>query len=139
MRYFIREESWRISAGHSLRKLVVFWNIIHRVVEDSEVNRSLWSVGRRKKTGATGYVSYQDICQCKDCGGCVHLREKCTRSKERKQLYVSKKLIEKRNISLKNIQSPAEIRYCMNRSIQAEGAFGVEVLYKVATKVANKI
>ena len=44
---------------------------------------------------------------------------------KKKQLYVSKILIEKRAVSLKNITSKEGIRYRMNRSIQVEGAFGV--------------
>ena len=38
---------------------------------------------------------------------------------------MSKILIEKRAVSLKNITSKEGIRYRMNRSIQVEGAFGV--------------
>ena len=87
--------------------------------------RILWHVGRKRKTSATGYESQQEIYRCEDCHGCPHFGGKCTRSKKGKQLYVSKLLIEKREISLKNILSPEGIRYRMNRSIQVECAFGV--------------
>ncbi len=87
--------------------------------------RILWHVGKKKKTSSTGYTSHQDIYRCEDCTGCPHFGSKCTRSKKGKQLYVSKVLIEKREISLKNILSKEGIRYRMNRSIQVEGAFGV--------------
>lgn len=40
-------------------------------------------------------------------------------------MYVSKVLIAKREVFLKNIMSRDGIRYRMNRSIQVEGAFGV--------------
>lgn len=40
-------------------------------------------------------------------------------------MYVSKVLIAKREVSLKNIMSRDGIRYRMNRLIQVEGAFGV--------------
>lgn len=88
-------------------------------------NRILWHVGSRKKTSVTGYESKQEIYQCEDCSDCPHFGGKCTRSKNGKQLYVSKTLIEKRNKSLRNILSRDGIRYRMNRSIQVEGAFGV--------------
>lgn len=88
-------------------------------------NRILWNVGRKKKTSATGYISHQDIYRCEDCSGCPHFGGKCTRSRKGKVLYVSKVLIEKREISLKNILSPTGKRYRRNRSIQVEGAFGV--------------
>lgn len=87
--------------------------------------RILWHVGSRKKTSVTGYESKQEIYRCEDCSGCPHFGGKCTRSQKGKQLYVSRILIEKRGISLKNIQSKTGIRYRMNRSIQVEGAFGV--------------
>lgn len=87
--------------------------------------RILWHVGRKKKTSVTGYRSTQEIYRCEDCSGCPHFGNKCTRSKKVKFLYVSKVLVEKRAISLKNITSKEGVRYRMNRSIQVEGAFGV--------------
>lgn len=87
--------------------------------------RVLWNVGHKKKTSVTGYVSYQDHYRCEDCSGCPHFGGKCTRSSKPKLLQVSKLLIEKREISLKNITSATGISYRMNRSIQVEGAFGV--------------
>ena len=42
-----------------------------------------------------------------------------------KRLYISKSFLEKRQESYENIQSETGIKYRMNRSIQAEGAFGV--------------
>lgn len=87
--------------------------------------RILWHIGNRKKISATGYESQQDLYQCEDCSGCPYFGGKCTRSQKVKQMYVSKVLIEKREVSLRNIQSEEGIRYRMNRSIQVEGAFGV--------------
>lgn len=87
--------------------------------------RILWNVGKRKKTSVTGYESCQDIYRCEDCTGCPHFGGKCTRSRKGKQMYVSKVLIAKREVSLKNIMSRDGIRYRMNRLIQVEGAFGV--------------
>lgn len=87
--------------------------------------RILWNVGKQKKTSVTGYQSVQDIYRCEDCSGCPYFGGKCTRSKKSKVMRVSKVLLEKREISLKNILSKEGIRYRMNRSIQVEGAFGV--------------
>ncbi|GLC79289.1 transposase [Lacrimispora brassicae] len=87
--------------------------------------RILWNVGKKKKISATGYESKQDIYCCEDYSSCPHFEGKCTNSRRGKQMYVSKVLIEKRNVSLKNILSKEGIRYRMNRSIQVEGAFGV--------------
>lgn len=62
---------------------------------------------------------------CEDCSGCPYFGGKCTRSKKAQIMQVSKVLLEKREIALKNILSKEGIRYRMNRSIQVEGAFGV--------------
>ena len=90
-----------------------------------DYGRILWHVGKKKKTSVTGYESKQEIYRCEECSGCPHFGGKCTRSKKSKQMYVSRVLIERRDVSLKNIMSKEGIRYRMNRSIQEEGAFGV--------------
>ena len=64
------------------------------------------------------------VYECEDCSGCPH-KEKCTKTKGNKRLYISKSFIEKRNESYQNILSETGTCYRMNRSIQVEGAFGV--------------
>ncbi len=56
--------------------------------------------------------------------GCPY-KEKCTKARGNKRLYVSKSFLEKRKESYQNIQSEKGIKYRVNRSIQVEGAFGV--------------
>lgn len=72
----------------------------------------------------SGYKSEVTVYECEDCIGCPY-KEKCTRAKGNKRLYVSKNFIEKRQESYENILSKTGIKYRMNRSIQVEGAFGV--------------
>ena len=55
---------------------------------------------------------------------CPH-KEKCTRTKGNKRLYISKSFLEKRQESYENILSEIGSQYRMNRSIQVEEAFGV--------------
>lgn len=71
-----------------------------------------------------GFESKVTVYECESCEGCPH-KEKCTRAKGNKRLYVSKPFIEKRQRSYENILSEKGILYRMNRSIQVEGAFGV--------------
>ena len=52
-------------------------------------------------------------------------KEKCTKAKGNKRLYISKSFLEKRQESYEDILSETGIKYRMNRSIQVEGAFGV--------------
>lgn len=62
--------------------------------------------------------------ECEDCTDCPY-KEKCTKAKGNKRLYLSKSFLEKRQESYENILSEKGIQYRMNRSIQVEGAFGV--------------
>lgn len=78
----------------------------------------------KKQKSKSGYESQVTVYECEDCNDCPH-KEKCTKSKNNKRLYVSKSFIEKREESYQNILSETGIKYRMNRSVQVEGAFGV--------------
>ena len=78
----------------------------------------------KKQKSKSGYQSEVTVYECEDCTDCPY-KEKCTKAKGNKRLYVSKSFIEKRQESYENIISEKGIRYRMNRSIQVEGAFGV--------------
>lgn len=86
--------------------------------------RKLKPISITKKTSRNGYKSEVTVYECEDCTNCEY-KSKCTKSQNNKQLKVSKKFIEKRKKSFKNITSEQGILYRMNRSIQVEGAFGV--------------
>ena len=76
------------------------------------------------KKSKSGYESEVTVYECEDCTNCPH-KEKCTRAKGNKRLYISKSFLEKRQESYENILSETGIQYRTNRSIQVEGAFGV--------------
>ena len=76
------------------------------------------------KKSKSGYESEVTVYECEDCTNCPH-KEKCTRAKGNKRLYISKSFLENRQESYENILSETGIQYRMNRSIQVEGAFGV--------------
>ena len=78
----------------------------------------------KKQKSKSGYESEVTVYECEDCTGCLY-KEKCTKAKGNKRLYISKSFLEKRQESYKNILSEKGIQYRMNRSIQVEGAFGV--------------
>ncbi len=78
----------------------------------------------KKQKSKSGYESQVTVYECEDCTGCPH-KEKSTRAKGNKRLYISKSFLEKRQESYENILSEKGILYRMNRSIQVEGAFGV--------------
>ena len=86
--------------------------------------KKLRAVAVRKQKSKSGYQSKVTIYECEDCSGCPY-KEKCTKSKGNKKLYLSKNFLKKRQESYENILSEKGIQYRMNRSIQVEGAFGV--------------
>ena len=79
--------------------------------------KKLKPVSIKKQKSKSGY-------ECEDCADCPH-KEKCTRAKGNKYLYISKSFLEKRQESYENILSKKGILYRMDRPIQVEGAFGV--------------
>lgn len=86
--------------------------------------KSLPALYRKKQKSKSGYESEVTVYGCGDCGGCPY-KERCTKAKGNKRLYVSKSFLEKRQESYENILSETGILYRMNRSIQVEGAFGI--------------
>ena len=87
-------------------------------------NKQLKPIGTSKRKSATGYESEITIYECEDCGGCA-FKAQCTKAEGNRQLSVSKKFLEKRNVSLENITSEEGVLLRVNRSIQSEGAFGI--------------
>ena len=86
--------------------------------------KQLKPVGVTHRTSTAGYRSEITIYECEDCQGCLH-KGKCTKAKGNRQLQVSKKFLEKRQVSFENIMSEKGTLLRINRSIQVEGAFGV--------------
>ena len=88
------------------------------------LDRRLKKIGLIKRTSKSGYISQVTKYECENCEGCP-VKNKCTKAKGNKQIQVSKKFVEKRKVSFENITTPEGIILRMNRSIQAEGTFGV--------------
>ena len=86
--------------------------------------KMLSAIYMKKQKSKNGYESNVTVYECSDCSGCPY-KDKCTKAKGNKRLYVSKNFISQRQISYKNIMSETGTKYRMNRSIQVEGAFGV--------------
>lgn len=86
--------------------------------------KKLKAVGIKHRRSASGYRSEITVYECKDCSNCPY-KIKCTKAHGNRRMQVSKTFIEKRMKSYENIMSKEGIKLRMNRSIQAEGAFGV--------------
>lgn len=86
--------------------------------------KKLKATGVMKRKSVTGYESEVTMYECEECNNCKY-KNKCTKAKGNRKMQVSKKFIEKRQISYENIITEQGIRLRINRSIQVEGAFGV--------------
>ena len=88
--------------------------------------KSLHFSGRSTRKSKTGYQSAISLYTCTKCTGCP-LRSKCSKAKDEstKTLSLCWEFERLRAVSLANISSDKGILYRINRSIQAEGTFGV--------------
>lgn len=102
-------------------------NMKYNSEDDSYIcafGKKILPVSTTYRTSKSGYVSRVTVYECENCADCTY-KEKCTKAKGNKKLYVSKDFIKYRENSLKNISTPEGKLLRMNRSIQVEGAFGV--------------
>jgi hypothetical protein len=91
----------------------------------------LENVGVKKTKSAAGYPIETSIYECANCSGCPH-KDKCIRpggkqplEERSKRLHVSKTFLRQRAEAQARITSEEGILLRLNRSIQAEGSFGV--------------
>jgi len=75
----------------------------------------------RKST--SGFKSEITVYECQGCGTCPRKKD-CTKAKENRQIRISKDFLALRQASRERITSPQGTELRINRSIQAEGAFG---------------
>ena len=83
--------------------------------------RAVYTGKRVSKSGFESEVTYYE---CENCEACPY-KKSCTRAKGNRTMRISKEFLRQRAESLDRITSPTGIMLRMNRSIQAEGAFGV--------------
>jgi len=86
--------------------------------------KQLRPIGITHRTSATDYRAEITVYECEDCRDCPY-KPQCTRAKGNRRMQVSKKFVEKRQVSYENITSEKGTLLRVNRSIQVEGAFGV--------------
>lgn len=126
--YYIKPQTYEKWKKKSFKKDI---SKRENMVYDSEKDqytchhgKQLKPIGISHRTSVTGYRSEITVYECEDCGDCPN-KAKCTKAKGNRKMQVSKKFVEKRQISYENITSEKGILLRVNRSIQVEGAFGV--------------
>ncbi len=118
-------EQWK---KRSFKKLI---SKRENMTYDEETDTYICNQGRKlpavkvykSKTGS-GYETELTEYECESCVDCP-VKNKCTKTAGNRKIKVSKKFLAQREISMSNITSPKGIVLRINRSIQAESAFGV--------------
>ena len=71
------------------------------------------------------YGRTEEIYECENCDGCEYKNECCPKAKNNRTIKMNRELTTMHEEVLKNLCSIQGALLCMNRSIQAEGTFGV--------------
>lgn len=71
------------------------------------------------------YGRTEEIYECENCSKCEHKNECCPRAKNNRTIKINRELTSMHEEVIKNLCSIHGALLCMNRSIQAEGTFGV--------------
>lgn len=80
-------------------------NMAYNQVSDTYIchaGKELRVFCQKKQRSKSGYESEVTVYECEDCAGCPY-KDKCTKAKGNKRLYVSKSFLEKREESYRNI------------------------------------
>ena len=84
------------------------------------------------------YGRTEEVYECEDCLGCEHKEKCCPRAKYNRTIRVNRELTQAHEEVLENLCSIQGALLCMNRSIQAEGTFGVMKWDKAYTRAFRK-
>ena len=71
------------------------------------------------------YGRTEEIYECESCADCIHKKDCCPKAKSNRTIRMNRELTAIHNEVLKNLCSIHGALLCMNRSIQAEGTYGV--------------
>ena len=87
-------------------------------------NGKAFEFAYRKAVRGNQYGRQEEIYVCEDCNGCPYA-EKCKKTSKNRTIRVNKELTSMHKEVIENLESIQGALLRMNRSIQAEGTFGV--------------
>lgn len=124
---YVKPSNYEYAKTRAYAKAMAFRHAMaYQPQEDCYVcadGRTLHFIGYATSKRKSGYKSSIRRYECASCEGCPYLGQ-CYRGKYAKRIEVNDQFDRYRQESLDNITSPLGIQLRMNRSIQAEGAFG---------------
>ena len=71
------------------------------------------------------YGRTEEVYECESCEGCPHKKDCCPKARNNRTIRLNQELTSMHEEVLKNLSSIHGALLCMNRSIQAEGTYGV--------------
>ena len=71
------------------------------------------------------YGRTEEVYECENCEGCEYKKDCCPKAKNNRTIRMNRELTEMHEEVLKNLCSIHGALLCMNRSIQAEGTYGI--------------
>ena len=80
---------------------------------------------RKQHVRYNKYGRTEEIYECESCEGCPHKQECCPKARENRTIRMNQELTSIHQEVLTNLESIHGALLRMNRSIQAEGTFGV--------------
>jgi len=78
----------------------------------------------RKKVKGNAYGRQEEVYQCEDCSGCPYA-ERCKKTEKHRTVRINRELTAMHREVVDNLESIHGSLLRMNRSIQAEGTFGI--------------
>ena len=78
----------------------------------------------RKSIKGNAYSRQEEVYQCEDCSGCPYT-EQCKKTDKNRKVRVNRELTAMHQEVIENLESIQGALLRMNRSIQAEGTFGI--------------
>ena len=78
-----------------------------------------------KDIKGNNYGRTEEIYECESCEGCSHKQECCPKAKLNRTIKINRELTSMHQEVIKNLCSIHGALLCMNRSIQAEGTYGI--------------
>ncbi len=87
-------------------------------------NHKKFHLAYRKAVKGNQYGRQEEIYECEDCSGCPYA-DRCKKTEKNRTIRVNQELTEFHEEVLDNLESIHGALLRMNRSIQAEGTFGV--------------
>ena len=87
------------------------------------------------------YGRTEEVYECENCEGCPHKTECCKSAKKNRTVRINRELTSFHKEVISNLESIHGALLCMNRSIQAEGTFGIikwDRAYKRLFRRGNK-